>query len=177
MTDLIQHCRAPTGALTVANRPMDTQNCCNCCGIRGVSMTVLDAQLCMVCAPAFCVDEPEIDALSTLIWLPQIDQGFLSRLLRAAYAARYVQSDPDPIQLAMASRANDLLTELGKLRSDAKRVTGTDQVSTIRRLAPGIPQYNLFLRRKRVSGLRILPLEPWFDMHAEDFKKHITIGE
>ena len=177
MTDLILHCRASSGTLTLTHEALDTQSCCSCCGIQGVSMSVSGLKFCTVCAPAYSVDEPDIDAVCALIWLPHIDQGFLSRLLRAAYAARYVSTDPTPLQLSMASSANNLLIELEKIRSSAKRMIGTDQISVLRSVAPKIPQFNLFLRLQRVSGLRILPLEPWFTLHGEAFTELLTFRE
>lgn len=170
MTDFIHHCLAPRGSLTLSSETFSPQTQCSCCGEMGTSVSASGAKLCIVCAPAFCVDEPDTDKVSTLIWLPQIDQGFVSRLLRSAYQARYVPASSPPAAVERASRAYDILTELENLRSVAKQIIGTDRISVLRKLIPEIPQYNLFLRSKRVSGLRVLPLAPWFDFHGEDFR-------
>lgn len=147
---------------------------CPCCGMTGVNTSVHDQKLCMVCAPAFALDDPDADTISTVIWLPQIDQGFLSRLIYAAYSARLVQSNSNILELDLAARSYDVLSELESLRAEAKRIIGTDQVSVLRRLIQHIPQYSLFQRQNRPTGLRVLPLAPWFDIHAQDYRKLIA---
>lgn len=143
----------------------------------GTSVSVCGDKLCIVCAPAFSVDDPDTDKFSTLVWLPQIDQGYLSRLVRSAYQAQYVPASSPPDAVERASRAYDTLTELENLRSVVKQMIGTDRISVLRKLIPDIPQHDLFFRLKRVSGLRVLPLGPWFDLHGEDFRALITSRE
>lgn len=85
MHDLVAHFRAPKGRLTTRSLPADAQTACACCGLAGATLTVNDTPLCLVCAPAYAADDTQIDQHAAIIWLPQLDQGSLSRLVRAAW--------------------------------------------------------------------------------------------
>lgn len=174
MTDIIHAFRAAKGSQKVTFETLNMQSICPCCGMAGVNTSVEEQKFCMVCAPAYGVDEPDVDTVSVIIWLPHLDQGLLSRLLCSAYAARFVSSPVCTAEVVMASRSYDILAELEALRSEAKRRIGTDCVSVLRKLIPNIPQLSLFQRGIHLSGLRILPLGSWFDIHAEDFRKLIA---
>lgn len=171
MMDLIHTFRAAKGSQKVTFETMDIRNSCPCCGMSGINTSVAGKKYCMVCAASQAVDEADADTVSAIIWLPHIDQGLLNRLVGSAHAARFVSSTSNTAEVDMASRSYDILAELEALRSEAKRRIGTDCVSMLRKLIPQMPQHSLFLRGIRTSGLRILPLGPWFDIHAEDFKQ------
>lgn len=171
MLDLISHCRAPRGTLKpTAEATVATE--CACCGLPGASIRVGDGLLCMICVPAFALDTPDIDTMAGVIWMPQMDQGVLSRLVCAAHAALRPQNTAE-----VQERARNALDSLADLRSASRRRIGTYQPSVLRETALTVPAHSLIKRRDRLSGLRILALDAWFQTQARDFAALLTLRD
>lgn len=163
MLELISHCRAPRDALKpTAEATVATD--CACCGLSGASTRVGGTLLCMACVPTFALDLPSIDTMAGVIWLPQMDQGVLSRLVCAAHAALRPQNTTE-----VQERAQSVLDCLADLRSASRQRIGTYQPSVLRETALAVPAHSLIKRRDRLSGLRILVLDAWFRTEASSF--------
>ncbi|WP_025827376.1 hypothetical protein [Acetobacter okinawensis] len=163
MHDLVTHFRAPKGSLTTRLLPPNTQTACACCGLSGATLTINDSALCLVCAPAYAADEEQIDRHAAIIWLPQLDQGSLSRLLSAAWTALLVRRSGQPAH----NHALTILDDLSAKRETAIEKVGTYYPSRLRLAASSLAPHHIFKRHHAVSGLRILPVAAWREQHSE----------
>lgn len=167
MHDLIVHFRAPKGSLTSRLLPTDAQTACACCGLAGTTLTVNETPLCLVCAPAYAADDQQIDQHAALIWLPQLDQGSLSRLVRAAWTALLVWSPGHPGR----DRALTILDDLSGRRETATEKIGTYHPSHLRLAVSTLAPHHMFKRQGAVSGLRVLPVAAWREQNSEALGK------
>lgn len=170
MHDLVAHFRAPTGSLTTRSLPTDARTACACCGLAGATLAVSDAPLCLVCAPAYAADEAQIDRHAALIWLPQLDQGSLSRLLRAAWTALLVCNPGQPER----ERALAILDDLSARRETAIEKIGTYHPSRLRRAVSTLAPHHMLKRQGAASGLRILPIAGWREQNSEALSALLT---
>lgn len=163
MHDLVAHFRAPKGSLTTQLLPADAQTACACCGLAGATLTVSATPLCLVCAPAYAADEEQIDQHAALIWLPQFDQGSLSRLLRAAWTALLVCRVGQPTH----THALTVLDDLSARRETALEKIGTYYPARLRRAVSTLAPHHILKRQNAASGLRILPVAAWREQHSD----------
>lgn len=163
MDDLVIHFRAPKGSLTTLSLPTDGQTACVCCGLAGATLTVNETPLCLVCAPAYAADDQQIDQHAALIWLPQLDQGSLSRLIRAAWTALLVWSPGHPGR----DRALTILDDLSGRRETAVEKIGTYHPSHLRLAVSTLSPHHMLKRQNGLSGLRILPVAAWREQNSE----------
>lgn len=163
MHDLVAHFRAPKGSLTTQLLPADAQTACACCGLAGATLTVSATPLCLVCAPAYAADEEQIDQHAALIWLPQFDQGSLSRLLRAAWTALLVCRVGQPTH----THALTVLDDLSARRETALEKIGTYFPARLRRAVSTLAPHHILKRQSAASGLRILPVAAWREQHSD----------
>lgn len=163
MHDLVAHFRAPKGSLTTQLLPADAQTACACCGLAGATLTVSATPLCLVCAPAYAADEEQIDQHAALIWLPQFDQGSLSRLLRAAWTALLVC----PVGQPTHTHALTVLDDLSARRETALEKIGTYFPARLRRAVSTLAPHHILKRQSAASGLRILPAAAWREQHSD----------
>lgn len=139
---------------------------CACCGHMQAKHMVGARGLCLTCAPAFAIDEPDIDTVAQLIFLPAMDQGVLSRLVAALHTACAATGHSvfDPSQEGASGAAGRVFGTLRAAHVDAIARTGTDRPSELRAALRGQS-----IQRAPVSngesGLRVLMLGTWF---AED---------
>ena len=149
----------------VLRRDIDT---CQFCGFRSVNY-----QTCVsidgnpfdidkaVTACTFCEQITRADLLPTqrsgvLIWLPEVSQPELNRLMYTIYAARISQGE-------LATRARELLDRILSRRTVAKERFGSDDpVVLVKRLheekRDGAPA-EFSMQRATESGLRVMPLD------------------
>lgn len=167
MQDLIVHFRAPKGSLMPLSLPADVLTVCACCGLTGATLTVNETPLCLVCAPAYAADEEQIDQYAALIWLPQLDQDSLSRLIRAAWRALLVWS---PGQSG-CDRALTILDDLSRRREAAAEKIGTYHPSHLRLAVSSLAPHHMLKRQGAVSGLRILPTAAWREENSDALSK------
>lgn len=163
MHDLILHFRAPMGSLTTLSLPTDARTACACCGLAGATLTVNETPLCLICAPAYAADKEQIDQHAALIWLPQLDQGSLSRLVRAAWTALLVWSPGQPGR----DRALTTLDDLSGRRETAVEKIGTSHPSHLRLAVSTLAPHHMLKRQEAVSGLRVLPAAAWREQNSE----------
>lgn len=161
MFDPITHARAPTGALRLSMNPVTEGQDCVCCRNTTARLLVADIPLCPTCAPAYALDEPDIDTVAVLIWLPQMDQGVLGRLASAIYVAKTHPDAASGEGAARAEQANRVFLALYKLREQAQERFGTNSPAALRRIVSTTPCDDLF-GRQGTSGLRILMRGQWF---------------
>ncbi|MFT8643472.1 hypothetical protein [Gluconacetobacter sp.] len=117
----------------------------------------------MTCVPAFALDEPDIDKVSALIWLPHLDQPVVSRLVTAVHTARAADTTAipttDPVGFAKAAQA--VLDMLLAQRAAAIARIGTDRPSVLR--AAGLSLNGISIpKRTGVSAVRSVALGGWF---------------
>ena len=143
-----------------------TASLCTCCSHMQATHLTGTRSLCLTCAPAFAMDEPDIDAVAQLIFLPAMDQGVLSRLVVALHTACAAAgcSVFDAPNEGAAGAARSVFGTLRAAHVDAVTRTGTDRPSELRAALRG--QNIRDARRSSVeSGVRVLMLGTWF---AED---------
>lgn len=172
MHDLVAHFRAPKGSLTTCSLPTDAQTACACCALAGATLTVNNTPLCFVCAPAYAADEEQIDRHAALIWMPQLDQGSLSRLIRAAWSTLLVCSPGQPAR----DRALVILDDLSERRQTAAEKIGTYHPSRLRHAVSTLPPHQMLKRQGVASGLRILPVAAWREQNSEALSKLLLNG-
>ncbi|MBB2164483.1 hypothetical protein HLH26_08005 [Gluconacetobacter sp. 1b LMG 1731] len=117
----------------------------------------------MTCVPAFALDEPDIDKVSALIWLPHLDQPVVSRLVTAVHTARAADSTVIPTTgpVGFAKAAHAVLDMLLAQRAAAIARIGTDRPSVLR--AAGLSLNGITIpKRTGVSALRFVALGGWF---------------
>lgn len=163
MHDLVAHFRAPKGSLTTQELPPDAQTACACCGLAGATLTVSETPLCLVCAPAYAADEDKIDQHAALIWLPQFDQGTLSRLLSAAWTTLLVSRVGNPTH----THALTILDDLSARRVAALEKIGTYYPRRLRHAVSTLAPHHMLKRQSAASGLRILPVAAWRERHTD----------
>jgi hypothetical protein len=139
---------------------------CSCCAHMPATHAIEGRDLCLTCVPAFVMDEPDIDAVAQLVFLPAMDQGVLSRMVVALHTACAAAgcSVFDAAEHGTAVAARRIFGSLRAKHVEAVARTGTDRPSELRaalrgrppRAAPG-PGVE--------SGVRVLMLGRWF---AED---------
>lgn len=170
MHDLVAHFRAPTGSLTTRTLPTDAQTACACCGLAGATLTVNDTPLCLVCAPAYAADEEQIDRHAAVIWMPQLDQGSLSRLLRAAWTALLLQHVGHPTHTQVLT----ILDDLSARRETAVEKIGTYHPSRLRLAVSTLAPHHMLKRQHAVSGLRVLPVAAWREQNSKALSTLLT---
>lgn len=153
----------PAGALRLGPLAANAPDRCACCGHLAPAASVAGRPLCMTCVPAFALDEPDIDKVSALIWLPHLDQPVVSRLVTAVHTARAADTTAnpttDPVGFAKAAQA--VLDMLLAQRAAAIARIGTDRPSVLR--AAGLSLNGITIpKRTGVSALRFVALGGWF---------------
>lgn len=136
---------------------------CGCCGQLPPAGAVASQALCLTCLPAFALDEPGIDSVGQLIWLPTMDQGVLSRLVAGLHTACARTGSTVFDGGAEGAAARQLFHTLRRTQSEAVVRVGTHRLSELRaalRLQRSIERQE---RRAEESGLRVLMLGTWFD--------------
>ncbi|MBO1329040.1 hypothetical protein OQ496_10780 [Acetobacter suratthaniensis] len=170
MHDLVVHFRAPKGSLTTRSLPAEAQTACACCGLAGATLTVNDTPLCLVCAPAYAADDTQIDQHAAIIWLPQLDQGSLSRLVRAAWSALLVCAPGEPAR----EQALAILDDLSTRREAAAEKIGTYHPSRLRLAVSTLAPHHMLKRKDAASGLRVLPVAAWREQNSEALSTLLT---
>ncbi len=162
MYDPVIHARAPEGALRLSTQGIRPGQGCMCCGRIDARVAVAHVVVCLTCAPAYALDEPDIETVAALIWLPQMDQGVLGRLVSAIHLARKHPEITDVAGMGVtADHASRTFGELHALRAEARKRFGTDSPATLRRVVSRTPSPDLDARNG-MSGLRILMRGTWF---------------
>ncbi|MCE2576669.1 hypothetical protein [Komagataeibacter sp. FNDCR2] len=174
MFDPITHARAPKGALRLSMNPVPEGQGCKCCGNMSARLSVADIPLCPTCAPAYALDEPDIDTVAVLIWLPQMDQGVLGRLASAIYVAKTRPDVANGEGSARAEQANRVFLALYKLREQAQERFGTNSPAALRRIVSNTPRHDLD-GRHGTSGLRILMRGRWFSVNPEFYTRTLRL--
>jgi len=179
MEDLVLLARSSHGALVASALGPGEADACRCCGAAPAVLQVAGFLLCRTCVPAFALDEPGIDDIASLIWLPHVDQGVLGRIVAALHAAAGQQGltihDVDLRgQAALARMAFDALKaqEAGAIAR-----IGTARPSALRTAALALDQV---ARRRGETGLRVLFNGNWFanapDRYFETIRSRIPVG-
>lgn len=168
MFDLVTLARAPRGALRLeALSPADGPIECACCQAAPAEATVAGIPLCMTCQPGIALDEPEIDNLVSIIWLPHLDQGMLSRLVAAIHmaAAREGTTVHQASLTGRTAHARAAFKGLRALESEALQRLGTTRVSEFRAAALALTESDV-ANRSSESGLKLLFNGSWFSAQA-----------
>lgn len=126
------------------------------------AVTVSGRPLCLTCAPAFALDEPGIDDVATLIWLPHLDQGALGRCVTALHVAAKTAGHTvyDQGLSGEALSAKRAFEALLSCRLGALEKIGTDRPSLYRSGLKRLSR-NPFPEAHE-TGLRILMRGTWF---------------
>lgn len=129
---------------------------CACCQHMSATATVGDTALCPTCLPAFALDAHGIDDVASLIWLPQLEQGVLSRLVLTLHVTCARQSVT--VRTAATGEAGiaALNFELLKMRENAlvDRI-GTAKISEYRKACRKLDS-DPVQRAHFISGIRVL---------------------
>jgi len=135
---------------------------CTCCEHMLAAVTVSGRPLCLTCAPAFALDEPGIDDVATLIWLPHLDQGALGRCVTALHVAAKAAGHTvyDQGLSGEALSAKRAFEALLSCRLGALEKIGTDRPSLYRSALKSLSR-NPFPEAHE-TGLRILMRGKWF---------------
>ena len=137
---------------------------CSCCGHLPASGIVARDAYCLTCLPAFALDETDIDSVARVMWLPEMDQGVLSRLVTGLHTACAAQNVTMTRGTAdgRAQSARGVFAELRKRESEAVARIGTDRPSELRATLRHMRATKMTSDRVGESGLRILSLGTWF---------------
>lgn len=149
-------------ATDIASAP-EADRPCACCGFQQAPTSIGDLPLCLTCAPAFALDMPGIDQVARLIWLPHIDQGMLSQLVRALHVARLSDGQRD--------RANGLAA-LAARSAEAEQRLGTCLISEFRHAVRDGGDTSR-VAESVLPGIRVLALGRWFDPDADLYDVHL----
>jgi hypothetical protein len=148
--------------LTVEDLNAPMTGYCTCCEHMLAAVTVAGRSLCLTCAPAFALDEPGIDDVATLIWLPHLDQGALSRCVTALHVAARATGHTvyDQSLSGQALNAKRAFEALLSCRLGALEKIGTDRPSLYRSALKSLSRNPL--PETHETGLRILMRGTWF---------------
>ena len=160
--------------LTVEDLKAPLSGHCTCCEHMLAAVNVAGRPLCLTCAPAFALDEPGIDDVATLIWLPHLDQGALGRCVTALHVAaraagHTVYDQALPGQALSAKRAFEALLSC---RLGAVEKIGTDRPSLYRSALKSLSRNPL--PEAHETGLRILMRGTWFPDNPRRYVDAVT---
>ncbi|MBB2156629.1 hypothetical protein HLH33_09960 [Gluconacetobacter diazotrophicus] len=170
INDLVRLARAPSGTLTLSERKPDSGTRCGCCAADHAVHLVADIPLCLTCVPAFALDEEGIDNIASIIWLPHVDQGVLSRLTAAlhAVAAQEGHRVLDSNLTGWSAKASLSYKALVVRQTAAIAKMGSSRPSELRAAVLGLSEEQMD-GRKGESGLRILINGTWFASHPDRY--------
>lgn len=155
MQDLVRTARSPGTLMASPLGEMD-ETICICCQHARATVAVAGEPLCPTCLPAYALDTPHIDEIASLIWLPQCDQGVLSRLTLALHSACAQQGETiSTASTGQAGHAAAIFAELRALAGELIKRIGTAQISHLREAARKLSQAPL-QRQHVASGIRVL---------------------
>jgi len=161
MLDPVRYARADR-ILTAKKLAEPGTTICACCQHMPATATVGDTALCPTCLPAFALDANGIDHVASLIWLPQLEQGVLSRLVLTLHVTCARQSVT--VRTAATGEAGiaALNFELLKIRENAlvDRI-GTARISEFRKACRKLDS-DPVQRAHFVNGIRVLHHGKWF---------------
>jgi|GEM_PF-2948028 len=155
MQDLVRYARSPK-TLIIGRFKGPDETICVCCQHAKATVSVAGKALCPTCFPVYALDTPRIDEMASLIWLPHVDQGVLSRLVLALHSACAQQGETiSTATTGQAGHAAAIFAELRALAGGVIERIGTAQVSHLRDAAKKLRDDPL--QRKYVaSGIRVL---------------------
>lgn len=138
------------------------------------AVTVSRRPLCLTCAPAFALDEPGIDDVATLIWLPHLDQGALGRCVTALHVAAKAAGHTvyDQGLSGEALSAKRAFEALLSCRLGALEKIGTDRPSLYRSALKSLSRNPL--PEAHETGLRILMRGTWFPDNPRRYVDAVT---
>lgn len=138
------------------------------------AVTVSGRPLCLTCAPAFALDEPGIDDVATLIWLPHLDQGALGRCVTALHVAAKAAGHTvyDQGLSGEALSAKRAFEALLSCRLGAVEKIGTDRPSLYRSALKSLSRNPL--PEAHETGLRILMRGTWFPDNPRRYVNAVT---
>lgn len=147
---------------------------CTCCEYLLAAVTVAGKPLCLTCAPAFALDEPGIDDVATLIWLPHLDQGVLGRCVTALHVAARAAGHTlyDQSLSGQALSAKRAFEALLFCRLGALEKIGTDRPSLYRSALKSLSRHPL--PEAHETGLRILMRGTWFPENPRRYLEATT---
>lgn len=161
MLDLVRYARLKKKQIATRLEEPGT-TICACCQHMPATATVGDTALCPTCLPAFALDAHGIDHVASLIWLPQLEQGVLSRLVLTLHVTCARQSVT--VRTAATGEAGiaAMNFELLKRREDAlvNRI-GTTKISEFRESCKEL-KTDPVQRAHFVNGIRVLHHGCWF---------------
>ncbi|GBR20276.1 MULTISPECIES: hypothetical protein [Asaia] len=161
MLDLVRYARADK-ELNAQKLVGPKSTICACCQHMPATATVGDTTLCPTCLPAFALDASGIDHVASLIWLPQLEQGVLSRLVLTLHVTCARQSVT--VRTAATGEAGiaAMNFELLKRRETAlvNRI-GTAKISEFREACKEL-KIDPVQRAHFVNGIRVLHHGCWF---------------
>ncbi len=143
---------------------------CCCCGHLAAAAAVAGNALCLTCVPAYALDEPGIDDVATLIWLPHVEQGALSRCVTALHVACAAEGATihDETLTGRSKDARRVLDALLACRAGSNERIGTDRPSLLRAAMRAL-QGHKPPRPEGETGLRVLTLGLWFPDHPRRY--------
>ncbi|GBQ91228.1 hypothetical protein [Asaia krungthepensis] len=155
MQDLVRYARSP-GTLIASRFEGPDETICTCCQHARATVSVAGKALCPTCLPAYALDTPRIDETASLIWLPHVDQGVLSRLTLALHAVCAQQGEAiGTATTGPAGHAGAIFAELRAQAGGLIERIGTAQISHLREAARKLSQAPL-QRQHVASGIRVL---------------------
>lgn len=172
MQDLVRRARSPRTQLASSIVETDETHC-TCCQHAKARWSVEGHLLCPTCVPAYALDAPSIDEVASLIWLPQVDQGVLSRFTLALHLARALEHHSvGPISSEASECAAATLSELRALSAGVIERIGTAQISHLREAARGLDQPPL-QRAHYTCGIRVLHHGPGENGMRDTYRSYI----
>jgi len=155
MLDLVRYARSPRKLLASAFEG-PAERICICCQHAKATVLVAENAVCPTCLPAYALDTPHIDEMASLIWLPQLDQGVLSRLVLALHFACAQQNETiRTATTGLAGHAAAMFAELYAQGDGLIERIGTNQITHLREAAEKLAK-DPVQRRHFTNGIRVL---------------------
>ena len=137
------------------------------------------ARSCALCHLAQHLDRPEIEREAVLIWLPQITQAALNRVvwrfysILAEHRVGFDRRRPDGVKPEEAAGAVSLRLELKSLAALAEREVGTSSPAELSEAFYAMSPEAYALRARRLAGLRLLGLGRFYEEGRDIFPEFI----